>query len=168
MNDSNFCNDIIPSTAYVYMLAAVPQEQIVGQLDFAEIIIKTIAGEDLECLNLVKKVVCNFFFPSCGSQNGVHRPVSVCGEECTFVAESCATTWEAWEASQEALRLMTGDEPALGDIDCMNTTSRVGNLSGCCSDVNVTILGMSTTSIIPTTPTACETHYSGGVYNRLQ
>ena len=146
MNDSTFCNDIIPSTAYVYMLAAVPQNQIVGQLDIVEIIIKTIAGEDLECLNLVKKVVCNFFFPSCGSQSGVHRPVSVCGEECAFVAESCATIWEA---SQEALRLMTGDEPALGDIDCMNTTSRVGNLSGCCSDVNVTILGILTTPIIP-------------------
>ena len=107
------------------------------QLDIVEIIIDE---GDPECLNLVRKVVCNFFFPSCGSQSGVHRPVSVCSAECTFVAESCATTWEL---AQEALRLMAPeDEPALGDIDCMDTASRVGNVSGCCSDVNVTVIGM--------------------------
>ena len=150
MGASDFCNDIIPSTAYVYTTAAVPLERIVRQLAIAEI---SIEDNDTECLNLVRKVVCNFFFPSCGSQSGVHRPVSVCSAECTFVAERCATTWES---AQEALRLMISeDEPALGDIDCMNTASRVGNVSGCCSDVNVTIPGMFAMPTTPATPTVC-------------
>ena len=117
------------------MTAAVQRDHIIRQLSIAEL---SIDGDDLECLTRVKKVVCNFFFPSCGSQSGLHRPVSVCGEECAFVARSCATTWES---SQQALRLTASNDPALGDIDCMDTASHLSNLSGCCSGVDVDIPG---------------------------
>ena len=93
-----------------------------------------ISGESSACQDRIRKVVCNFFFPSCGNQSGVHRPVSVCGEECTFVAENCP---EAWSGTQQVLE-SAGN---LGGIVCNDTASRLGELSGCCSGVNIVIPG---------------------------
>ena len=97
-----------------------------------EMIARNISRESSACQDRIRKVVCNFFFPSCGSQSGVHRPVSVCSEECAFVAESCPV---AWSAAQQVL------EHIHEEIVCNDTASRLGELSGCCSGVGVDIPG---------------------------
>jgi hypothetical protein len=131
--DSDFCEDVIPNTDFVYTPLNTSQSDIITQLVVANI---TIQSGSAECQSLVKQVVCNVLLPSCGNPSGVHRPISVCSEECNYVARICADTLND---VQVALRL-GGLE-----IDCSDTTSRLSNLSGCCSNANVTLPGMLAT-----------------------
>ena len=96
-----------------------------------ELILFASNDSDENCQALVSKVICNHFFPVCGGQDGVHRPISVCSEECLFVADNCT---ETWTASQGILL-----ESSLGAINCSNTDSHLNGLSGCCSGLNITI-----------------------------
>ena len=83
----------------------------------------TIAGYGATCAKQVYRVICNFYFPTCGNSTHLVPPSSVCQEECEMVQKECQPTWDA---ALFALR----DIPSI--IDCNDTSKMLFPLPNCC------------------------------------
>lgn len=133
----SFCDQYIDSDGYIFALSGSrSQSDISRHLQFVKIAVDT---ADMLCREQISRVVCNYFYPSCGSREGIHHPLSLCTEECEFVSVSCNTTWQA------VMKTLTTLENSLGAINCTASSSRFGGLSACCigAGINITIPGIT-------------------------
>ncbi len=124
---TELCNAFFnKSTDYVYIpkLRGLTQAQMGKQLDSAlPRSVLSMASDD--CRDKVAKVLCNYYFTPCGTQDSQTAPVSVCPEECAYVALTCP---EVWKLIRDTL---TG-ETDLKVLECSNPSAILQPLLHCC------------------------------------
>lgn len=130
------CNSVLNgSTNYVFISDTLNQGQLSEGLDriLSENILEP--SSDM-CREMLQRVVCHYFLPSCGMGGVVYRPRGVCHEECSHVQHTCSREW-----------LLIGDiveaDPTLDNINCSATPDFLGPLATCCTGAGVEIPGIS-------------------------
>lgn len=135
---SEICNSVFNMTSdYVYFDSVNNQSQLSNILDNLVPLFENI-NADVECRDLVRKVVCNFIFAPCGSNGIVHPPRSVCSEECNYVRNVCSTLW----LSIQPL-ISLGASTGFGSINCSATSSHLKPLPTCCFGAGIEIEGIT-------------------------
>ena len=120
------CDNFINTTSYVYIIAEETISDLRSLLaDLSAGI--TLATDQPECQTLVANVICSYYFPPCGSVNGVHLPLALCETECNYVRGACPSLWEFAQSKRS--------------LFCNETTSRFQGVSLCCSDGGIIITG---------------------------
>ena len=136
---SRICKDILSENVnYVYHTTGSPEQNTIAEeLDKLDntFLQPVIALEGQECINLTAKYLCNYYFPSCGSQEGVHIPVSICSRECNFVQARCPHMWNFIDA-------FLSQYTNLEMITCTNITAKFSGISPCCSGLDIDVTGM--------------------------
>ena len=90
------------------------------------------------CKNLIRRVLCLYFYPPCGFNGTLTTLVSICPEECLYVQNECLKVWSTLEAFLLKIKL--------GFINCGSPGERLDNLPHCCVDAGIT---MDTSTSIP-------------------
>ncbi len=134
----SFCNGVLASDSYIFNYRNISQQEIARQLD-DRINTEAIYSDSEECGDLVARLLCNYFFPSCGSrEGGVHLPLSLCSRECNQVFSSCIRTIRL-------IQSFLSQTDGLDQINCANHSVEFGGLAACCTGLNITVT-------IPNTP----------------
>ena len=130
----DLCRDFIAEDAYIFVIddadnPAISQDVIVTAL---KVVAPFISTAEEQCQELVSNTLCNYFFPSCGNEGGVHLPLALCPEECAYVSQECESIWTGVMGTLEQLE----DIPAL---NCSASSSRFRGLSACCVSAGIVI-----------------------------
>ena len=104
--------------------------QTVLSMELDDRVLPILRGDNVECHELISKVVCHYFFAPCGENGLLHLPLSVCPEECHYVESTCASEWSV---VNDILSRAEG----LSTVDCNATGSLLGGLSPCCVDARI-------------------------------
>ena len=89
------------------------------------------------CQDLIRHVLCLYFYPPCGFNGTLTAPVSICPEECVYVQNECTNAWN---------QLKSLVSINLGFINCSNPGQILDPLPHCCVDAGIT---MDTLTSIP-------------------
>ena len=89
------------------------------------------------CQDLIRRVLCLYFYPPCGFNGTLSAPVSICPEECVYVQNECTNAWN---------QLKSLVSINLGFINCSNPGQILDPLPHCCVDAGIT---MGTSTSIP-------------------
>ena len=89
------------------------------------------------CQDLIRHVLCLYFYPPCGFNGTLSAPVSICPEECLYVQNECTDAWN---------QLTSLVSISLGFINCSNPGQILDHLPHCCVDAGIT---MDTSTSIP-------------------
>ena len=92
------------------------------------------------CQDLIRRVLCLYYYPPCGFNGTFTPPVSICPEECLYVQHECADAWNQLES------LLGISGSVLGFINCSNPGQILDPLPHCCVDAGIT---MDTSTSIP-------------------
>ena len=93
-----------------------------------------LSGDDEECVDLISKVLCHYFFAPCGANGQLHLPLAVCPEECHYVQSVCPVQWKRVNNLLSAANLST--------VKC-TSGSLLQGLAPCCIDAGIEITRMS-------------------------
>ena len=100
-----------------------------GVKDLEEII----ASHDKDCVDLVFRVLCYYYLPTCGNFTHPLQPSSLCQEECLHVQNTCVPTWQAAK--------LAFTEPPF--IDCNETSRLLFPLPNCCTGAYIVLSEVS-------------------------
>ena len=89
------------------------------------------------CQDLIRRVLCLYYYPPCGFNGTLTAPVSICPEECFYVQHECTDAW----TELESLVSIT-----LDFINCSSPAQILDPLPHCCADAGIT---MDTSTSIP-------------------
>ena len=109
-----------------------------------ETVVDLFTTHDKDCVDLVFRVICHYYFPSCGNITHTLPPHSMCQEECAHVQSTCGATWQA-------AALAFNPDPF---INCSDTSRLLFPLPNCCTGTGITIPGPIITTPGPITSTA--------------
>ena len=160
---SRICSKVLPqNTSYIYNNGSLNQSLLAEELDqtFPS---GLLGAGDEECSELVATILCQFFFPSCGSvEEGVHLPLSICFLECDFVRRRCPHSWNTLET-------LTRLKPMLDMVACSYDSDKFGFTSSCCSgfSINVTDDGKVCMKVNTVSITSSVYYYLNGKLQRL-
>ena len=90
-----------------------------------------------QCQDLIRRVLCLYYYPPCGLNGTLTAPVSLCPEECSYVQHECLKLWNDLE--------ITLLETSLGFINCSSPGQRLKPLPHCCVDAGITMAASSST-----------------------
>ena len=90
------------------------------------------------CQDLIRRVLCLYYYPPCGFNGILTTPVSICPEECFYVQHECLEVWNGLETVLLEINL--------GFINCSSPGERLDYLPHCCVDAGIT---MDTSTSIP-------------------
>ena len=82
------------------------------------------------CQDLIRRVLCLYYYTPCGINGTLTAPVSICPEECFYVKNECLEVWN----DLETLLLETN----LGFINCSSPGQELDYLHHCCVDAGIT------------------------------
>lgn len=124
------CNNYYSNNSYVYTLDGIDQSELSGRVNLLNGVVS--AESNTECQDLASRIICNYYFAPCGNSiSGIHRPLSVCQEECECVRESCLDLW----GNLQQVML----EQELEIIMCNSTSARFQGIATCCSSFDISI-----------------------------
>ena len=89
-----------------------------------------IATHDVDCLELVSRLICSYYLPLCGNATHLQSPSSICKEEFSHVQETCSATWQAVILAFDDL------DPFL---DCEDTSRIIFPLPSCCNGAGIVL-----------------------------
>ncbi len=93
------------------------------------------------CRELARKLICSFYYPSCGNSTHFKPPKSVCSEICTYIRDSiCPFEWQ--QAFSEQLLLFLEDR-GLPFLECSDPGKPIRPLEHCCYDAGIVLEGES-------------------------
>ena len=92
------------------------------------------------CQDLIRRVLCLYYYPPCSFNGTLTAPVSICPEECFYVQQECTDKWDQLE------RLLGIPRSDLGFINCSSPGQILDPLPHCCVDAGVT---MDTSTSVP-------------------
>ena len=92
-----------------------------------------IASHDKDCVDLVFRVLCYYYLPTCGNFTHPRPPSSLCQEECLHVQNNCVPTWQAAK--------LAFTEPPF--IDCNETSRLLFPLPNCCTGAYIELSEVS-------------------------
>ena len=101
------------------------------------------ATQDKDCMDLVFRVMCHYYFPPCGNISRSLPPSSICQEECAHVQSQCQKTWQKVEALLRPFPF----------IKCDDTSQLLFPLQHCCTGAGI-LTGtreLASSSMVPTT-----------------
>ena len=130
------CSEFFHSTSYVFNSSRLDTNldtnlnSIRDKLDVLQRFGTVLDTEGSICNRNARSLLCNYFFPPCGNQSGVHLPLAVCHEECVNISQLCPKTWS------EVVQFLN-DEEGLEVINCDNTSQRSSGISDCCSGFGI-------------------------------
>ena len=87
-----------------------------------------------QCKDLIRHVLCLYYYPPCGFNGTFIPPVSICPEECFYVQHECA---DVWKQVENLLTLLEGSD--LGIINCSHPGKTLDPLPHCCVDAGITL-----------------------------
>ena len=125
LGQSNLCNNFYKSTDYIF----TAMNQTVLSMELDDRVLPILSGDNVECRELISKVVCHYFFAPCGENGLLHLPLSVCHEECHYVESTCASEWIVIN------NLLSNAQ--LSPIDCNSTSTLLKHLDPCCIDAEI-------------------------------
>ena len=132
--ESILCDDNIGENISVYINRHVRQSELTIKLNrFIRVVFGTTSNR---CKNLIRRVLCLYYYPTCGINGILAPPNSICPEECFYVQNECTNAWNY-------LALLESD---LGFINCNSPEQILDPLPHCCVDAGIT---MDTSSSIP-------------------
>ena len=91
-----------------------------------------------ECINEARKVLCHYYFPTCGNSTVFEPPTSVCEDVCEHLRNLCPDLFEKlalYFAYNTAVLAPNG----LTMINCFITGDYLSPLQHCCSDLDIEI-----------------------------
>ena len=140
---STLCDGEIGERVNIYIsnASASTQSQLTSTLN--AVISVVFVTTSSRCQDLIRRVLCLYYYPPCGFNGTLTAPVSICPEECFYVQHECTNAWDQLE------RLVS---ITLGFINCSSPGQILGPLPYCCVDAGIT---MNTSLSIPG-----HTHYS--------
>ena len=108
--------------------------QTVLSMELDDRVLPILRGDNVECHELISKVVCHYFFAPCGENGLLHLPLSVCPEECHYVESTCV------------YKFMTTNNllsnAGLNIVNCNTTSDLLQGLSPCCTDAQIELPSM--------------------------
>ena len=119
-------------TDYVYVSNTLGTQSSIAQLlnRNIETAKDIIATHDVDCLELVSRLICSYYLPLCGNATHLQSPSSICKEECSHVQETCSATWQAVMLAFDDL------DPFL---DCEDTSRIIFPLPSCCNGAGIVL-----------------------------
>ena len=135
---SVLCDSQLGESAEIYFSNALRSSsiQIQGELtsELNAIISQVFATTSAECQELIRNVLCLYYYTPCGFNGTLTSPVSVCPEECFYVETQCTIVWNRLET------LLSTAAPSIGFINCSNPGQILEPLPHCCMGAGITIL----------------------------
>ena len=86
------------------------------------------SSQEKSCIDLVLKIACHYYLPSCGTLTDYHPPNSVCEEECEYVKSECSQIWYT---------ALLAFEIPLSFISCDDTSKLLYPLPNCCTGAGI-------------------------------
>ena len=84
--------------------------------------------QEQSCIDLVLKIACHYYLPSCGTVIDHHPPNTVCQRECEHVKSECSQAWH--------IASLVFDIP-LSFISCNDTSKLIYPLPNCCTGAGI-------------------------------
>ena len=135
-NGSDICDTVFTSGVdYIYL----PHRRgLTTQADFHRKLHDAIGSElsvSSQCQEVFSTYVCSSFFFPCGKEGEIHRPNSVCSDDCLYVQNTCSELWE----------VLLSSELGMEDFaDCNTTGEILEPLEYCCVNAMASVLQIST------------------------
>ena len=129
---STLCDGELAESVDIYFTNArgvTTQAQLTSQLNV--ITAPAFAIASTQCQELIRNVLCLYYYTPCGFNGTLTSPVSICPEECFYVQNECANEWSLLE------RLLGATD--LGFINCSSPGESLEPLPQCCVDAGITI-----------------------------
>ena len=119
-------------TDYVYVSNTLGTQSSIAQLlnRNIETAKDIIATHDVDCLELVSRLICSYYLPLCGNATHLQSPSSICKEECSHVQETCSATWQA---------IMLAFDDLDPFLDCEDTSRIIFPLPSCCNGAGIVL-----------------------------
>jgi len=133
---STLCDGELAESVDIYFIYArrvYAQARLTSQLNAIISPVFTIAST--QCQELIKKILCLYYYTPCGVNGTLTSPVSICPEECFYVQNECTNAWNLFES------LLSTSTTGLGFINCSNPGQILEPLPHCCVDAGITIPG---------------------------
>ena len=137
---STLCDGEIGERVNIYInnTGGNTQSQLTSTLSTVTSVVFTEASS--QCQDLLRRVLCLYYYPPCSFNGTFIPPVSICPEECLYVQHQCADKWE------QLGRLLSVPGSALHFINCSSPGQILDPLPHCCVDAGIT---MDTSTSIP-------------------
>ena len=132
---STLCDGKIGENVNVYTRRQ--DYQLERALDAVSVVLVTTPNR---CKDLIRNVLCLYYYPPCGFNETFTPLVSICPEECFHIQHECADVWKQVES------LLNVFESDLEVINCSNPGQILDPLPHCCVDAGIT---MDTSTSIP-------------------
>ena len=144
--EGGLCDGEIDERVNIYInnTGGNTQSQLTSTLSTVTSVVFTDASS--RCQDLIRRVLCLYYYPPCSFNGTLSAPVSICSEECFYVQHQCADKWDQLE------RLLSVPGSSLGFINCSSPGQILDPLPHCCVDAGIT---MDTSTSIPG-----HTHYN--------
>jgi len=136
---SMLCDNRVSESVYIYFRSVrgiSTQEDLTFRLNAIISPVFTVAYS--HCQELIRSVLCFYYYPPCGVNGTLTSPVSICPEECFYVQNECAGTWN----QLAGLLGISGSD--LRFINCSSPGQILDPLPHCCVDAGVTVPGENT------------------------
>ena len=133
---STLCDSRVGEGVYIYFKNArgiSTQAELTLRLN--DIISPVLAVVSTHCQELIQNVLCLYYYTPCGVNGTLTSLVSICSEECFYVQNECAGTWN------QLASLLGISGSGLGFINCSSPGQILDPLPHCCVDAGVTVPG---------------------------
>ena len=125
--DTSVCSGSVKrGIDYVYARSRLGNQSTIAQLLNKNVreIESVIDDHDKGCVNLVYRLLCQFYLPSCGNSTHPVRPSSICQKECDMVRKECSDTWDV---------VMLAFKSVSPTVDCTDTSNLLFPVAHCCT-----------------------------------
>ena len=131
MSQTDVCDGVLRTGVdYVYISNRLDSSQssIVSDLNEA---LREVDGlmvtDDKDCQEMIYRVICQYYLPSCGNHTHQLPPSSLCQDECEHVQKKCSATWNAFSLAFNKLQF----------ISCEDTSQLLFPLPHCCTGAGI-------------------------------
>ena len=134
---STLCDGEIGERVNIYINSArgSTQSQLTSKLNAViSVVFDTTPNR---CQDLIRRVLCLYYYPPCSFNGTLTAPVSICPEECFYVQHECTDKWS------QLGRLLSVPGSDLSFINCSSPGQILHPLPHCCVDAGITIAGQT-------------------------
>ena len=137
---STLCDGAVDENVNIYIGNARKQAELTSTLNGAISVVFDTSSS--RCQDLIRHVLCLYYYPPCSFNGTFTPPVSLCPEECLYIQNQCLDKWNQLE------RLLGIPGSYLSFINCSNPGQILDPLPHCCVDAGITIAGQTQHSSI--------------------
>ena len=132
---STLCDDKVGKSIYITARDGTQiytQEELKNTLN-NDFVVQILDSSSSHCRELIRNVLCFYYYPPCDLNGTLTAPVSICPEECFYVQRECTNAWKQLES------LLSLSRSDLVFINCIHLGSMLDPLPHCCVDAGITM-----------------------------